>query len=216
MVDQVNTEPLSAREIAGYGPVIPVIVIDDLADAIPLADALLAGGIRVMEVTLRTAAGITAIEMIARQRPEIVVGVGTCRHANDMKLAKAAGAKFCVSPGYLAELGRASRELAIPLLPGVATSTELMLASNDGFNFLKLFPAEAVGGVKLLSAWQSTFRDIAFCPTGGVSPTNAATYLGLKNVLCVGGSWLTSSELMQQKNWSKITQLAREASQIGF
>ena len=156
-------------DIASHGPVIPVIVIDRVEDALPLAEALLAGGVKVLEVTLRTAAGLPAIEAIARNLPEAVVGVGTVLNADDARRASEAGARFAVSPGYTSAVGSACKGLNLPLLPGVATSSEIMAALADGFTFLKLFPAEAVGGIPLLKAWASPFGQVSFCPRG-VSP----------------------------------------------
>lgn len=201
-------------EIASYGPVIPVIVIDRVDDALPLAEALLAGGVQVLEVTLRTAAGLPAIEAIARNLPEAVVGVGTVLNADDARRASEAGARFAVSPGYTPEVGGACRRLHLPLLPGVATSSEIMAALADGFSFLKLFPAEAAGGVPLLKAWASPFGQVSFCPTGGISPATAASYLALPNVRCVGGSWLTPADALRAGDWARITQLARETQAL--
>ena len=197
-------------DIASYGPVIPVIVIDRVEDALPLAEALLAGGVKVLEVTLRTAAGLPAIEAIARNLPEAVVGVGTVLNADDARRASEAGARFAVSPGYTSEVGGACKDLNLPLLPGVATSSEIMAALADGFSFLKLFPAEAAGGIPLLKAWASPFGQVSFCPTGGISQVTAPNYLALPNVRCVGGSWLTPADAMRQGDWARITQLARD------
>ena len=206
--------PMNPIDIASHGPVIPVIVIDRVADALPLAEALLAGGVRVLEVTLRTAAGLPAIEAIARQLPEAVVGVGTVLNADDARRASEAGARFAVSPGYSSEVGGACRALNLPLLPGVATSSEIMAALADGFSFLKLFPAEAVGGIPLLKAWASPFSQVSFCPTGGITNASAAHYLALPNVRCVGGSWLTPADAVRAGEWARITQLAREAQAL--
>ena len=197
-------------DIASHGPVIPVIVIDRVEDALPLAEALLAGGVKVLEVTLRTAAGLPAIEAIARNLPEAVVGVGTVLNADDARRASEAGARFAVSPGYTSDVGNACKGLGLPLLPGVATSGEIMAALADGFSFLKLFPAEAAGGIPLLKAWASPFGQVSFCPTGGISQVTAPHYLALPNVRCVGGSWLTPADAMRQGDWARITQLARD------
>lgn len=201
-------------DIASHGPVIPVIVIDRVEDALPLAEALLAGGVKVLEVTLRTAAGLPAIETIARNLPEAVVGVGTVLNADDARRASEAGARFAVSPGYTSEVGSACKRLDLPLLPGVATSSEIMAALADGFSFLKLFPAEAAGGIPLLKAWASPFGQVSFCPTGGISQATAANYLALPNVRCVGGSWLTPGDAMRAGDWARITQLARETQAL--
>ena len=200
--------------IASHGPVIPVIVIEHVEDALPLAEALLAGGVKVLEVTLRTAAGLPAIEAIARQLPEAIVGVGTVLNADDARHASEAGARFAVSPGYTPEVGQACHALNLPLLPGVATASEIMLALADGYSFMKLFPAEAVGGVALLKSWASPFGAVAFCPTGGITSVTAHQYLALPNVRCVGGSWLTPPEALRARDWTRITALARAAQAL--
>lgn len=205
-----SATPMNPLDIACHGPVIPVIVIDRVEDALPLAEALLAGGVKVLEVTLRTAAGLPAIEAIARNLPEAVVGVGTVLNADDARRASEAGARFAVSPGYTSEVGGACKGLNLPLLPGVATSSEIMAALADGFSFLKLFPAEAAGGIPLLKAWASPFGQVSFCPTGGISLATAPNYLALPNVRCVGGSWLTPADAVRAGDWARITQLARE------
>jgi len=205
---------LNPLELASHGPVIPVIVIDRIEDALPMAEALLAGGVKVLEVTLRTAAALPAIELIAKHLPEALVGVGTVLNAQDAQRASAAGARFAVSPGYTSEVGQACRALDLPLLPGVATSGEIMAALADGYSFLKLFPAEAVGGVNLLKAWVSPFAQVSFCPTGGITPVSASNYLSLPNVRCVGGSWLTPADALRDKAWSRITELARQTHNL--
>jgi len=205
---------LITKDLPKYGPVVPVIVIDKIEDALPLAGALLEGGIRVLEITLRTAVALKAIELIAKEFPEAVVGAGTIRTTQDLKNAKDAGSQFCVSPGYTNQIGEASKVHGLPLLPGVSTCSELMQANSDGFDFLKLFPAEVVGGIALLKSWLSPFPDIIFCPTGGITRDSAGNYLALKNVVCVGGSWLTNSEILKQKDWKSIKELAVEASKI--
>lgn len=201
-------------DIARPGPVVPVIVIDRVQDALPLAEALLAGGVTVLEVTLRTAAGLPAIAAIARELPQAVVGAGTVLDAADARRASEAGARFAVSPGYAPPLGSACKALGLPLLPGVATASEIMAALADGFSFLKLFPAEAVGGVALLKSWASPFAQISFCPTGGIGPSNAPDYLALPNVRCVGGSWLTPADALRAGDWARITRLARAAQAL--
>ncbi|MCM2347590.1 bifunctional 4-hydroxy-2-oxoglutarate aldolase/2-dehydro-3-deoxy-phosphogluconate aldolase [Acidovorax soli] len=202
---------MNPLDIASHGPVIPVIVIERVQDALPLAEALLAGGVKVLEVTLRTAAGLPAIEAIARHLPEAVVGVGTVLNAHDARRASEAGARFAVSPGYTLEVGNTCKALRLPLLPGVATASEVMAALADGFSFLKLFPAEAVGGIPLLKAWASPFGPVGFCPTGGITSITAPHYLALPNVRCVGGSWLTPLDAVRAGDWARITQLARSA-----
>ncbi|MDH1702267.1 bifunctional 4-hydroxy-2-oxoglutarate aldolase/2-dehydro-3-deoxy-phosphogluconate aldolase [Comamonas terrigena] len=207
----MDQQRLTALELMQDGPVIPVIVLNDPAHAVPMAQALVAGGVRVLEVTLRTPQGLSCIEAIARAVPEAIVGAGTVRSAGDAQACANAGARFAVSPGYTSALGRACQELRLPLLPGVATSGEIMAAQADGFNELKFFPAVQAGGSAMLKAWQGPFSDVRFCPTGGISPGNAREFLALKNVVCVGGSWLVPVEAMEQGDWSRITALAREA-----
>ncbi len=205
---------LQPLDLASYGPVIPVIVIERVEHAVPMARALLDGGVRVLEVTLRTSVALAAIEAIARAVPEAIVGAGTLRSAADARAAHAAGARFAVSPGYGAAVAAACRELALPLLPGVATASEVMQAADDGFRFLKFFPASAAGGVAMLKAWASPFADVAFCPTGGIAIDTAPAWLALPNVKVVGGSWLTPAEALKAEDWPRITRLAAEASAL--
>lgn len=167
-----------------------------------------------LEVTLRTPQGLASIEAIARAVPEAIVGAGTVRSAADARTCAHAGARFAVSPGYTSALGQACQDLQLPLLPGVATSGEIMAAQADGFNELKFFPAVQAGGTAMLKAWQGPFGDVRFCPTGGVSPANAQEFLALKNVVCVGGSWLVPTDALEQGDWSRITALAREAKAL--
>jgi 2-dehydro-3-deoxyphosphogluconate aldolase/(4S)-4-hydroxy-2-oxoglutarate aldolase len=204
-------EPLS---LARHGPVIPVIVLKRVADAVPLAEALLAGGVKVLEVTLRSDVALACIEAIARQVPEAVVGAGTIRTAGDARAARDAGSLFAVSPGYTREVGAACRELSLPLLPGVATASEVMTAQADGHDFLKFFPAQQAGGIPMLKALAGPFPDVAFCPTGGITPDTAPQFLALSNVLVCGGSWLTPAEAVEQGDWARITRLAREATAL--
>lgn len=200
---------MTALSIMQDAPVIPVIVLHSTEHAVPMAKALLAGGIRVLEVTLRTPQGLACIEAIAKQLPEAIVGAGTVRNAADAAAAARAGAKFVVSPGYTGKLGQACRDLDLPLLPGVATSSEIMMAQEDGFTELKFFPAVQSGGIQMLKAWQGPFGELRFCPTGGISPSNAAEFLALSNVVCVGGSWLVPASAVESGNWSLITELAQ-------
>ena len=209
-----NTPALQARDLAGFGPVIPVIVIDRLDDAVPLAEALVAGGVRVLEVTLRTPVALRCMEAIARAVPDAIVGAGTVRNVADAQAAKDAGCKFAVSPGYLSTIGHACRQIGLPLLPGVATGSEVMAANADGYQFLKLFPATAVGGIPLLKSLAGPFADVMFCPTGGITVKTAPDFLALPNVPVCGGSWLTPADAMAAKDWARITQLAREASAL--
>ena len=200
---------MTALSIMQDAPVIPVIVLHNVEHAVPMAKALLAGGIRVLEVTLRTPQGLACIEAIAKQLPEAIVGAGTVRNAADAAAAARAGARFAVSPGYTSKLGQACRDLNLPLLPGVATSSEIMMAQEDGFTELKFFPAVQSGGIQMLKAWQGPFGELRFCPTGGISPGNAAEFLALSNVVCVGGSWLVPASAVESGNWSLITELAQ-------
>ena len=209
-----NTDKLTARQVMADAPVIPVIVLHDVAHAVPMARALLAGGIRMLEVTLRTPQALTCMEAIARDVPEAIVGAGTVRSAADAQAAAMAGARFAVSPGYTQAVGRACRDLGLPLLPGVATGSEIMLAQEDGITELKFFPAMQAGGVAMLKAWSGPFGDVSFCPTGGVTLHNAPGLLALPNVLCVGGSWLVPGDAIAQGDWARITQLARDAVQL--
>jgi 2-dehydro-3-deoxyphosphogluconate aldolase/(4S)-4-hydroxy-2-oxoglutarate aldolase len=204
-------EPLS---LATHGPVIPVIVLQRVADAVPLAEALLAGGVKVLEVTLRTDVALACIEVIAKQVPEALVGAGTIRHAADARAARDAGSRFAVSPGYTREVGAACRELGLPLLPGVATASEVMTAQADGYDFLKFFPAQQAGGIPMLKALGGPFPDVAFCPTGGITLETAPQFLALPNVRVCGGSWLTPADAVEQGDWARITRLAREASAL--
>jgi 2-dehydro-3-deoxyphosphogluconate aldolase/(4S)-4-hydroxy-2-oxoglutarate aldolase len=205
---------LTALDVMQDAPVIPVIVLHDVAHAVPLARALVAGGIRMLEVTLRTPQALACIEAIARDVPDAVVGVGTVRSAADAQAAQMAGARFVVSPGYTHAIGQTCRDLGLPLLPGVATGSEIMAAQEDGYTQLKFFPALQAGGVSMLKAWQGPFGDVQFCPTGGVSPANAREFLALSNVVCVGGSWLTPADAVQSGDWERISQLAREARSL--
>ena len=203
-------------ELANYGPVIPVIVIDNVEDAVPMAEALLEGGIRVLEVTLRSNCALQAIEAIAKNVPEAIVGAGTLRTKADATNAKIACSQFAVSPCYSSNMGSICKEIDLPLLPGVSSGSEIMMANDDGYDFLKLFTAVAVGGVNLLKGFSGPFADVKFCPTGGVTIQNASDFLALPNVIVCGGTWLTPKEYVNQKNWAKITQLAKEASSIKF
>jgi len=205
---------LNTLELAACGPVIPVIVIHRVADAVPLARALVAGGVRVLEVTLRTPDALACIEAIARQVPEAIVGAGTLRSAADARAAKAAGSVFGVSPGYTAALGAACRAAGLPLLPGVATASEVMSAQADGIHFLKFFPATAAGGIPMLKALAGPFPDVALCPTGGIVVDTAPQFLALANVKVCGGSWLTPADAVAAGDWGRITALARGAARL--
>ncbi|MEJ7687184.1 MAG: bifunctional 4-hydroxy-2-oxoglutarate aldolase/2-dehydro-3-deoxy-phosphogluconate aldolase [Variovorax sp.] len=210
----VMNPTLSALDVMRDAPVIPVIVLHDVKDAVPLARALAAGGIRMLEVTLRTREALECIEIIAKEVPEAVVGAGTIRSAADAQASALAGARFGVSPGYTRSVGKACRDLGLPLLPGVATGSEIMLAQEDGLTELKFFPAVQAGGLAMLRAWQGPFGDVKFCPTGGVQANNAHEFLSLSNVACVGGSWIVPTDAIAAGDWARIEALAREASQL--
>ena len=207
----IDIKKLTALQVMQDAPVIPVIVLTDVAHAVSLARALVAGGIRMLEVTLRTPQALACIEAIAKEVPEAIVGAGTVRSAADAKAAAKAGALFAVSPGYTSAVGIACRDLDLPLLPGVATGSEIMMAQEDGFTELKFFPAMQAGGSALLKAWSGPFFDIKFCPTGGLTLSNAPEFLSLPNVQCVGGSWLTPADAMASGDWALITGLAKQA-----
>ena len=206
---------LTALQVMQDAPVIPVIVLNDVAHAVPMARALVAGGIRMLEVTLRTPQALACMEAIARDVPQAVLGAGTLRSAADARAAASAGARFAVSPGYTAALGQACRDLRLPLLPGVATGSEVMMCQEDGLSELKFFSAMQAGGVAMLKAWGGPFTDIRFCPTGGVTAANAGQLLALSNVVCVGGSWLVPADALAQGDWARITKLANEACKLG-
>ena len=200
--------------LASHGPVIPVIVLQRVQDAVPLAEALLAGGVKVLEVTMRTPVALQCIEAIAKAVPDAVVGAGTIRSAADAKAALDAGSRFAVSPGYTAEVGAACRRIGLPLLPGVATASEVMAAQADGLSFLKFFPAMQAGGLAMLKALGGPFPDVVFCPTGGISLETAPQFLALPNVKVCGGSWLTPADAVAAGDWARITRLAREAQAL--
>ena len=204
---------IDTLSLASHGPVIPVIVIQRLEDAVPLAEALVAGGVRVLEVTLRTPVALQAMEAMARV-PGAIVGAGTLRNPIDVANAKSAGCQFGVSPGYTDALAAACQAQGLPLLPGVSTASEVMHANAAGFGFLKLFPAVAVGGVNLLKSLAGPFPDVAFCPTGGISLESAPQFLKLPNVKVCGGSWLTPQDAVDAKDWARITKLASEAAAL--
>lgn len=213
-VNTTKIPPFSALQVMQDAPVIPVIVLNDVAHAVPMARALVAGGIRMLEVTLRTSQALACIEAIAKEVPEAIVGAGTVRNAADAKAAANAGAKFAVSPGYTPAVGQACRDEGLSLLPGVATGSEIMMAQEDGYTELKFFPAMQAGGPAMLKAWGGPFFDVRFCPTGGVTVQNASEFLSLSNVACVGGTWLVPAEALAKGDWARIEMLAREACQL--
>ena len=203
-----STQRFTALQVMQDAPVIPVIVLNDVSHAVPMARALVAGGVRMLEVTLRTPQALACMEAIAREVPEAVVGAGTVRTPADAFAAARAGARFAVSPGYTHAVGQACRDTGLALLPGVATGSEIMMAQEDGLSELKFFPAMQAGGPAMLKAWSGPFFDVRFCPTGGVTLANASDFLALPNVVCVGGSWLVPADALAQGDWARITQLA--------
>ena len=203
---------MNTLDLVQHGPVIPVIVIHRLEDAVPMAQALVDGGVRVLEITLRTPIALQCMAAIAKAVPQAIVGAGTVRSAADAKAAFDAGCQFAVSPGYTERVGRACRDIGLPLLPGVATASEVMAANADGLHFLKFFPATAAGGIPLLKALHGPFPDVVFCPTGGITLQTAPQFLALPNVKVCGGSWLTPADALAGGDWARITALAREAA----
>ena len=204
----------TALQVMTDAPVIPVIVLNDVAHAVPMARALVAGGVRMLEVTLRTPQALACIEAIAREVPEAVVGAGTVRSKADAQAAANAGSRFAVSPGYTSAVGQACRDAGLALLPGVASGSEIMMAQEDGFTELKFFPAMQAGGPAMLKAWSGPFFDVRFCPTGGVTLQNAPEFLALPNVVCVGGSWLVPGDAMAAGDWTRVTDLARATQSL--
>lgn len=200
------------RAVLKLAPVIPVFTSDDVDDAVQVAQALFRGGLPVIEVTLRTPRAMDAIRAMVEAVPDAVVGAGTVLTPAQMEAARAAGARFAVSPGATPTLYAAARDADLPYLPGVATGSELILGLEHGLDTFKFFPAVQAGGAALLAAWHGPFADVRFCPTGGISAQTAAQFLHLPNVLCVGGSWLTTAALLQTRDWGAIERLAREAS----
>jgi 2-dehydro-3-deoxyphosphogluconate aldolase/(4S)-4-hydroxy-2-oxoglutarate aldolase len=212
--DMSATVVTNIRDLMGISPVIPVIVVQKLEHAAPMARALFAGGLKVLEVTLRTKVALAAVEAMRRAVPEAIVGVGTLTRAEEFKSAADAGAQFGVSPGLTLELAVAARQVSFPLLPGVMTPTEVIAARGQGYTALKLFPAQQAGGVGMLKALASPFADVVFCPTGGITRETAPSFLALPNVACVGGSWVLPQEHVDAGNWSAIEALARDASAL--
>jgi len=203
---------MTPLELMRVGPVIPVIVIEDLAKAVPLAKALVAGGVRVLEVTLRTPVALDAIRAIASEVKDAIVGVGTISDPADFERSIAAGARFGVSPGLTHALIEAALACRLPLLPGVMTPSDVLAARAAGFTALKLFPAQQAGGIGMLKALAGPFPDVTFCPTGGVTAATATDFLALPNVGCVGGSWLTPTDAVAAGDWIRIAALARDAA----
>ncbi|WP_199724734.1 bifunctional 4-hydroxy-2-oxoglutarate aldolase/2-dehydro-3-deoxy-phosphogluconate aldolase [Noviherbaspirillum saxi] len=206
---------MNLLDIMRSSPVIPVIAIDRIEDAVPLAQALVAGGIRVLEVTLRTEHGLPAIRAMVDQVPDAFVGVGTLTQPDEFRAARDAGAAFGVSPGLTPSLIDAAKSSGLPLLPGVMSPSEVMAAREAGFRQLKLFPAVPAGGIGMLNAIAGPLPDVTFCPTGGISQETASQFLACKNVACVGGSWLTPKEVIRAGDWAMITSLAAAAASLG-
>ncbi len=205
---------MSPAEVLHDGPVIPVIVINQLEHAVPLAEALLAGGVRVLEVTLRTPAALDAIKMISSRLPDAIVGAGTVTNARELQSVQDAGGMFAISPGITPCLLDASLHGSIPLIPGIATASELMVGMENGFDHFKFFPAEAAGGIKMLKSLAGPFPDMTFCPTGGISMNNYRDYLSLASVACVGGSWLAPADAVTHGEWNRIADIASNAISI--
>jgi len=205
---------MNVRELMRLSPVIPVLTVTRVEDAVPLAQALVHGGIRVLEVTLRTSCALDAITEMRELVPGAVVGAGTLTRAEDFAAVQRAGAQFAVTPGLTPDLLFGAGETRLPLLPGVMTPTELIAARAAGFRACKLFPAQQAGGVGMLKALAGPFPDVVFCPTGGITRANAAEFLAQPNVLCVGGSWLAPRELVDAGNWGAIEELALDASSL--
>ncbi|QEI09212.1 bifunctional 4-hydroxy-2-oxoglutarate aldolase/2-dehydro-3-deoxy-phosphogluconate aldolase [Pigmentiphaga aceris] len=205
---------LDIDHVAALGPVIPVLQFDSVEQGEQTARALYEGGVRVLEITLRTPAGLGVIERMAKFADDLVVGVGTLTRPEQVAAAVSAGARFGVSPGLTDALANAAKQQGLALLPGVATSSEILIALEHGYKTVKFFPAEQAGGVAMLKAFGGPFGDVRFCPTGGVTAATAPNYLALPNVVCVGGSWLTPAAMMRAGDWAGITRLAREASAL--
>ena len=202
---------IQPTDVLNAGPVMPVMVIKNLEDAVPLAKALVAGGIKVLEITLRTPIALEAIRLISQEVKEAIVGAGTITTPEQLKAAEDAGAVFAISPGLTPALLRAAKEGNIALIPGISTLSELMVGMEAGLDHFKFFPAEAAGGIPMLKAIAGPIPQVTFCPTGGISPENYNAYLSLNNVACVGGSWLVPEDAVKEKNWAKVTELAKLA-----
>ncbi|GAB2689591.1 bifunctional 4-hydroxy-2-oxoglutarate aldolase/2-dehydro-3-deoxy-phosphogluconate aldolase [Thalassiella azotivora] len=202
---------VTATSLLDVSPVVPVVVVDDAADAVPLARALAAGGVRVVEITLRTAAGLDAIQRVAAEVPDVLVGAGTVTTPDQVDAVRRAGARFLVTPGTTDRLLDAALDSGVPVLAGTSTLSEMLRLAERGLEAMKFFPAEVSGGRAYLSAVHGPLPDLRFCPTGGIGPGNAADYLALPNVGCVGGSWLTPRDAVRAGDWDRVTDLARAA-----
>ena len=199
------------KDLFAMGPIVPVLIINKVTDALPIAEALLAADVRVLEVTLRTPAALDVISLIAKELPEVIIGSGTVTNRQQLQQSYDGGATFALSPGLTKDLLQAGNEGSIALIPGISSISALMDGADYGYDHFKFFPAEASGGVNALKAIGGPFPDILFCPTGGINLNNVRDYLALPNVVCCGGSWLVSSEIVENKNWSEITKLAKQA-----
>ncbi|MCG1053699.1 bifunctional 4-hydroxy-2-oxoglutarate aldolase/2-dehydro-3-deoxy-phosphogluconate aldolase [Mycetohabitans sp. B5] len=208
----MQMKPVS--EIVRIGPVIPVLTFESVEQGEHVAHALYEGGVKVLEITLRTAAGLQAIGRASQLASDIVVGVGTLTTAAQVEQAKRAGAAFGVSPGLTREIHRAAQDVGLPLLPGVMTPSDILLAFELGYDIVKFFPAQQAGGLDMLQAFSGPFPALRFCPTGGITQELATSFLALPNVVCVGGSWLTPRAALAAQNWAEVTRLARAASQL--
>lgn len=205
---------VSIKEVMTTSPVMPVMVINQLDQAVPLAKALVEGGLKVLEITLRTSVALDAIRKIKAEVPDAIVGAGTIINTATLQQAIEAGAEFIVSPGVTDELIEAALKTGVPILPGVATSSEVMKLLQLGITAMKFFPAEAAGGIPMLKSFAGPLPQVSFCPTGGVNPKNAPDYLALKNVACVGGSWMAPAELVDAGDWDEIRRRAAEAAAL--
>ncbi len=208
---QIKNWQVSPKDIFAMGPIVPVLVINKVEDALPIAEALLEANVKVLEVTLRTPAALDVIAEIAAKLPEAMIGSGTVTNRVQLQQSIDAGAKFAISPGLTKDLLQAGNESEIALIPGISSISELMDAIDYGYDHVKFFPAEASGGTKAIQSIGGPFPDIRFCPTGGININNVRNYLALPNVACCGGSWLVSDAIVEAKNWSEITRLAKEA-----
>jgi len=206
-----NQWEISPKDLFSMGKIVPVLVIKDVADALPIAEAILQSGLKVLEVTLRTPSALAVIKEIATHLPQAIIGAGTVTNADMLKRSREAGAQFAISPGLTKDLLKAGQQGDIALIPGISSISELMDGIDYGYDHLKFFPAEASGGVKAIKSIGGPFPDIKFCPTGGININNINDYLALPNVACCGGSWLVTDEIVKNKDWSAITKLCNDA-----
>ena len=207
----MKSTPLTPTEIMSVSPIIPVIEISDINHSIDLANALIAGGINVLEITLRTEAALDAINLIAKELPEAVVGAGTVLNTTDLSKVRDAGAQFAISPGCTNSLLKGATDMNFPLIPGVASGSEIMNGLELGYTNFKLFPATSVGGIPLLKSFNGPFQQVKFCPTGGINENNFLDFLTLDNVLCAGGSWVAPTKLVQARDFNAITEITSKA-----